>query len=121
MIDARIFQRALTVGLLLQITMVVLGHYVEWVALNVFRFGGMFISGVAGLLYARDLDRGWGAGAFGGTFAGGLCALIGVIVSVMLHDTPPNIVLFAVPSSALTGAVGGLFGQMAANIDRSQR
>ncbi len=118
MIDWKILQRATTVGILLQVTMVVLGHYIAWVAMNAFAFGGMLISGVAGLLYARDLDKGWRRGAFGGTIVGAACALVGVLLSVGLRDTAASVIPFAVLSSALTGAVGGMFGQMAANIDR---
>ena len=66
MINAPILQRATTVGTMLQLTMVVLGHYIPWVRDNVFMFGGMLISGVAGLLYARDAALGYGRGALGG-------------------------------------------------------
>ena len=118
MINGRILQRATTVGILLQVTMVVLGHYIVWIADNVFLFGGMFISGVAGLLYARDLDRGWKLGALGGIVAGAVCALVGVLVSVGFRDAPVSVIPFVGLSSALTGAVGGMFGQMAANMDR---
>ena len=118
MIDGRILQRATTVGILLQITMVVLGHYIAWVANNVFLFGWIFIAGVAGLLYARDLDRGWKRGALGGIVAGTVSAAIGVLVSVGFRDTPASLIPFAVLTSALTGAIGGMFGQMAANMDR---
>jgi hypothetical protein len=51
----------------------------------------MLISGVAGLLYARDAALGYGRGALGGAIAGGLCALIGIGVSVLLGDTPFSI------------------------------
>ena len=118
MIDGRILQRATTVGILLQITMVVLGHYIAWIAVNVFMFGWLFIAGIAGLLYARDLDRGWRLGALGGIIAGTICAAIGILVSVGFRDTPATLIPIIVLASALTGAVGGMFGQMAANMDR---
>jgi hypothetical protein len=116
MVDTRILWRAGIVGTSLQVTMVLLGHFIPWVVQNAFAFGGMFISGVAGLLYARDLDRGYRAGALGGLILGPSCAAIGVVLSVLLGDTPPQVIAFAVLVSALTGAVGGLFGQMGANM-----
>lgn len=116
MIDMKLLVRATVVGAVLQVVMVVLGHFIPWIALNVFMFGGMCISGVAGLLYARDLDRGWALGALGGVIAGTICAAIGIWLSVVLRDTPADVVAFALFASALSGAVGGPFGQMAANM-----
>ena len=116
MINAPILQRATVVGTMLQLTMVVVGHYVPWVRDNVFMFGGMLISGVAGLLYARDAALGYGRGALGGAIAGGVCALIGIAVSVLLKDTPPFVLGLGTAISVLTGAVGGLWGEFGARL-----
>lgn len=112
MIDARILQRATIVGTVLQLAMVIAGHFVPWVRDNVFMFGGMLISGIAGLLYARDAALGYARGALGGAIAGGLCALIGIGVSVLLGDTLFFVLGFGTAISVLTGAVGGLWGQL---------
>jgi hypothetical protein len=116
MINAPILQRATTVGTVLQITMVVLGHYIPWIRDNFFMFGGMLISGVAGLLYARDAALGYARGALGGAIAGGVCALIGIAVSVLLKDTPPFVLGLGTSISVLTGGVGGLWGQLGARM-----
>jgi len=116
MINAPILQRATTVGTVLQITMVVLGHYIPWIRDNLFMFGGMLISGVAGLLYARDAALGYARGALGGAIAGGLCALIGIAVSVLLKDTPPFVLGLGTSISVLTGGVGGLWGELGARM-----
>lgn len=116
MIDTKILWRALIVGTSLQVTMALLGHFIPWMTLHAFLFGRMFIAGVAGLLYARDLDRGYHAGALGGLILGPSCAAIGVAVSVLLGDATREVVPFAVLSAAITGPVGGLFGQMGANM-----
>jgi hypothetical protein len=116
MIESRKLQIATFVGTMLQITMVVIGHYVPWVALHVFMFGGMMISATVGYLYARDVGKGYGSGALGGAIAGGVCALLGIAVSVVLGDTPPAILALGTSISVVTGAIGGLFGQMSAAI-----
>jgi hypothetical protein len=114
MIDARILQRATIVGTVLQVVMIVAGHFVPWVRDNVFLFGGMMISATAGYLYAADFAAGFLRGALGGAIAGGLCALIGIALSVLLGDTPVFVLALGTAISVLTGAVGGFWGQVAA-------
>lgn len=112
------FQRAITVGVLLLITFVVFSHYLPWLATRIL-FATMLITGIAGLLYAREVARGYGIGALGGAFAGGICAAVGIALAVLLGDAPsftlgpaPGMVLMVGTAiSILTGAVGGLFGQ----------
>jgi hypothetical protein len=116
MIDAPILQRAAMVGTVLQLTMVILGHYIPWIRENVFMFGGMLISGVVGLLYARDAALGYARGALGGAVAGGICALIGIAVSVLLKDTPPFVLGLGTSISVVTGAAGGLWGELGARM-----
>jgi hypothetical protein len=96
--------------------MVVLGHFLPWIALHVFVFGGMTISAIVGYLYAHDAAKGYGRAALGGAIVGGVCALLGIAVSVMLDDTQPFVLVLGTAISVLTGAVGGVFGQMAAGI-----
>ena len=115
-IDLGILLRAFVVGTVLQIVMVVLGHFVPWVALHVFMFGGMMISATAAYLYAMDSGKGYFPGATAGAIVGGACALIGITVSVMLGETERVVIPFGTAVCVLTGTVGGLFGQMAANL-----
>lgn len=111
------FQRAITVGVLLLITFVVLSHYLPWLATQLL-FATMLITGIAGLLYAREVARGYGIGALGGAFAGGICAVIGIALAVLLGDAssftlgpaPEMVMIVGTAISVLTGAIGGLFG-----------
>ena len=103
--------RATLVGTVLQLAMVLSGHYNASIA-NLFAVLGMTISLVAGLLFAL-----WaklptvGASAVGGLVAGGICALVGIVVSYALGDVPAMIIAFGTVSSAVTGAVGGAVGR----------
>ncbi|MBV9570489.1 MAG: hypothetical protein JO056_04525 [Alphaproteobacteria bacterium] len=115
MIEPRILLRALIVGTLLQLLMVVLGHFVPWVIVHVFEFGGMMISATAGYLYAMDSAKGYFPGATAGAIVGGACAFLGIALSVALGDLASRVIPVGTAVCVLTGAVGGLFGQMAAN------
>lgn len=114
-IDLRILIRALVVGTLLQVIMVVLAHFIPWVMIHVFEFGGMMISATAGYLCAMDSGKGYFPGATAGAIIGGGCALVGTAVSASLGDIATRVIPFGTAVCVLTGAVGGLFGQMAAN------
>lgn len=104
--------RAAVVGTVLQVAMVVLGHWIPEV-MAAFAMGGMMISLVAGLLFAtwaRPPRRSLAGG--GGALAGGACAAIGIAVSVVLGDVPPTLLLFGTAASVVTGAIGGLLGRL---------
>lgn len=102
----------------MQALLVVTGHFVPWVELHVFMFGGMMISAIVGYLYGMDSARGWGPSAFGGALAGGTCEIIGIALAVVFHQTPMIALLVGTAICLLTGTVGGLFGQMAANMKK---
>jgi hypothetical protein len=93
-----------------------LAHHVGFLTDYYAQFGGMFISGVAGLLYAREVDKGYRAGFTGGAVAGLVSIILGVTLSVTLRDAPPALIPLAMAVCALTGAIGGLFGQLGAAI-----
>jgi hypothetical protein len=112
MYDVKALQNATLLGTVLQLAMIVAGHFSPWVAMNVFMIGGMTISAIAGLLYARAAARGYPRGAAGGAIAGGLCAIIGIAASVALGDTPAMILAFGTLGSTIAGAMGGVIGQM---------
>lgn len=104
---------ALLVGTLLQVAMVVIGHSTVAVA-SLFAPLGMAISLIAGFLYGRGAGGSRGGAALGGAIVGGLCALIGIVVSYNLGDVTAWIVFLGTLSSAFTGAIGGLVGQVVA-------
>lgn len=100
-------------GLVAQLAMVIAGHYVPFIKDNVFALGGMFISFVAGIAFAQSARAGWWATMGGGLVAGGLCAFLGIAVSVLLGDTLPIILAFGTAASAITGFVGAAVGKAA--------
>jgi len=75
--------------------------------MNVFAIGGMAISLVAGVLYARAARVARGPAALNGAIAGGACALIGIAISYLFGDVPAAVLGFGTASSAVTGAIGG--------------
>ncbi len=103
---------ATVIGTVLQLAMIVAGHFIPFVRDNVFMLGGLAISLVAGLLYARAARGSWGDSLIGGLIAGGVCALIGIGASVAWGDTAQNILLLGTVSSAVTGLVGGAVGKV---------
>lgn len=121
MIDNSAILRATLVGTVLQVVMVIAGHFIPWIAIHVFMFGGMTISAIAGYLYAHDVAKSYGLAALGGAIAGGVCALLGIAVSIMLGDTQPFILVVGTVSSAVTGAIGGVFGRMSIGTTVSAR
>ncbi len=103
---------ATAIGLVLQLAMVVIGHYVPAIREKGFAIGGMFFSLIAGLAYARMAHAGWGGALGGGALAGGLCAILGIAVSAALGDVPPVILVMGTAASAVTGLVGGAVGKL---------
>ena len=102
---------ALLLGTLLQVAMVVIGHYTVAVA-SLFAPLGMAISLIAGFLYARWARVPRRDSVLGGAIVGGACALIGIIVSNALGDVPASLLFLGTLSSAFTGAIGGLIGEV---------
>jgi hypothetical protein len=100
-------RNAIIIGTVLQLAMVISGHYIDFIKVNVFAIGGVVISALAGALYARDARVSRSASAGWGAIAGGACALIGIAVSCALGDVQPIILALGTCSSAIGGAVGG--------------
>lgn len=116
MFDGKILQRAAVTGIVLEVSLFVFGHYVPWLRLHAYEFGGMMFAGLAGLFYARDFAQGYGKGALGGAIAGGASGVIGISVANILGDVPLFVLPFGAALTTVVGAIGGLFGQMGANI-----
>jgi hypothetical protein len=114
LVDAKILDRALLVGVLLEAGFVALGHYRPFLSQHFGLFGCMMIAGTAALLYARDLARGYVAGALGGLVIGAACGLTAVGTANLLGDRPDDFLPYGVMVCALVGAIGGMFGQYAA-------
>src|SRR6476620_812787 len=100
------------VGTLLQVAMVVAGHSSPAIK-ALFAVGGMGLSLIAGVLYARLARPATkGSAALGGAAAGAICAFIGILVSHLLGDVPGSLLALGTLSSAVTGAIGGLIGAL---------
>jgi hypothetical protein len=110
--NSRALTLATVVGTVLQLAMVIAGHSNKSIA-ALFAVGGMGISLVAGLLYAVTAKGGSTSSlALGGLIAGGMCALIGIVVSFLFGDVPAFILVAGTGSSAVTGLIGGLIGKV---------
>jgi hypothetical protein len=109
---ARALWRATLIGTVLQIAMVVGGHYMPAIK-SLFAPGGMLISAVAGWLFGRLSRRSRTLSTVGGLFAGAACAFLGILESFYLGDVPATLLLLGTASSAVTGAIGGLVGGLA--------
>src|ERR1700759_5220661 len=88
LIDTKILDRALAVGMVLEAAFMVAGHYRPMLDIHFGLFGVMMIAGTAALLYARDLARGYVAGALGGLVIGAACGLTAVGMANFLGDHP---------------------------------
>ncbi len=108
-------RRALTVSLViatvLQVAMVVAGHWSLAVA-GLFLVGGLAFSLVGGVIYALMAKPAWNEAIGMGALVGGLSALIGIGVSYVLGDVEPILLVLGTVSSAATGFVGAAVTRM---------
>ncbi|NBB14315.1 hypothetical protein GVN21_02965 [Caulobacter sp. SLTY] len=103
--------RATLIGTVLQLAMVIAGHFVPAIAQQ-FAILGMLISLVAGLLYVRAARGGWGDSLIGGLIAGAVCAFLGILVSYLLKDVTVDILWMGTAGSAVAGLIGGAIGKL---------
>jgi hypothetical protein len=109
----RVLFRATLIGTILQLLMVIAGHYDASVK-SLFALLGMSISLAAGFIFGRwSGSPGRVLAVVGGAVAGGVCALIGVMESYSLEDVSAAVLWFGPAGSAATGALGGLLGRLA--------
>jgi len=108
-------RRALTTSLIiatvLQLAMVLAGHWTPAVA-ALFAPVGMGISLVGGAIYVIAARPDWKTGLLGGVIAGGVSALIGIAVSVALGDVPVMILVIGTLSSVATGFIGAALARL---------
>lgn len=103
--------KATLVGTLLQVAMVVAGHYSAPIRENGFAILGTGIAAVTGVIFARWAGRVARLGsATGGAIAGGVAGLLGTIVSAMLGDADPQTIGIGTISSLVAGFAGGALG-----------
>lgn len=109
-LSSRALIQATVAGTVLQLAMVIAGHFETSVA-NLFGPLGVTISLLTGVAYAYLAKSSKiGSASLGGLLAGGLCALLGILVSYAMGDVPGAVLGFGTASSAVTGAIGGVIG-----------
>jgi len=104
--------KATTISTVLQLLMVVGGHFMPQLA-QLFPVLGTGLGGVAGLLFGMMNKGATGSAlAGGGAAAGGIGGLIGSVVSMAMGDVPGATVGIATASTAVAGAIGGFVGKL---------
>ena len=121
------------VAALLQVAMVVAGHYNEFILLNLSAALGMGIPFVVAFLYGRTEGLGKSAAksatksgtksstksstksatksaAWGGAVIGFIGAVMGIGLAIVLGDQALTLLTFGPASSAVTGALGSTIG-----------
>lgn len=107
--------RAAIIGTVLQVLMVVSGHFSPAIA-ALFPIVGTGLGGIAGALAGLwAQDRGAGRAVGEGLLAGGSGALIGTILSHLLGDVPTSVIAIGTGASGGAGAIGGLVGRILAS------
>ncbi len=103
--------KSAVVGTILELVMVVVGHFVPQVA-SAFPIAGTGIGAVAGLLNGLwSKGASMGAAAGGGAVAGGAGGAIGTLVSSLMGDVPMSTLAIGTGSTAVAGLLGGLVGK----------
>lgn len=102
--------KATVVGTILQVAMVVLGHWVEPIRNN-FAILGPLIGLVTGFLFGKWSNRPARMGsASGGAIAAGVSSFLGTVVSFGLKDILGNVIGIGTLSGVVTGLIGGAIG-----------
>jgi hypothetical protein len=102
--------KATIVGTLLQLAMVIAGHYSRPIQ-DGFAVGGTGIAAITGFLFSRWAARATRLGsASGGAVAGGVAGLLGTIVSALLGDVMGQTIGIGTISSVVAGLLGGAVG-----------
>lgn len=101
--------RFVWMGVVLQVAMVVAGHFEERILL----LSGILGTGipvVLGLWYGATVPRGYREALKGGFLVGFVGAVVGVLVAIALGDQPWMLLTFAPLSSGITGVLGAGIG-----------
>jgi hypothetical protein len=118
-IEFRALSRATFVGVVIEVVMVMIAHFAPWLRTHYYLFALMMIAATSGYIYAADTGRGFFTGATAGAVAGGICGFVGLGISVLLHDVVSTLLPIDTAVCVVTGAVGGLWGQVSANMRRA--
>lgn len=105
--NQRALVNALIFATVLQVAMVLAGHWIAYVKDNLFAAMGTGISIVGAVHYVRAATPSWTWAALGGAIVGGLSALIGIVISYALGDVPVETLMIGTFASTVAAAIGG--------------
>jgi hypothetical protein len=111
--DRKAFLIAAGAGAAVQALLVLAGHFVVFIADNLFAVGGFAIAAAAGAFYARRAEDG-GLAAAGGAATGAAAAAAGNLVAILLGDVPLEWIVVGALAGALAGALGAAGWRLAA-------
>lgn len=104
--------KALGTGAVLQIVMVVIGHFIPSLQAGLFPIGGTAIGAITGWLAGKGTPgAAMGKLALNGLIAGGGAGVLGSLVSTALGDVPMSNATIAGGSTAVAGAIGAIVTQ----------
>lgn len=102
--------KATLVGTLLQVAMVVLGHFLPAIQSS-YPIVGSLIAAFTGLMFGKAAMRPARMGsATGGAIAGGVSGFLGSGLSAILGDVPGPTIGVATIASVIAGLAGGAIG-----------
>ena len=99
----------IVIAAVLQVIMVVTGHFNEFVLLNLSAALGVGIPLVVSFFYGRTVTAASQA-SLGGAAIGFIGAALGIGLAIILGDQTATLLLFGPASSAVTGVLGSLVG-----------
>ncbi|HEU4800481.1 MAG TPA: hypothetical protein VFS94_07600 [Gemmatimonadales bacterium] len=102
--------KATLVGTLLQVAMVVLGHFMPAIQSS-YPIVGSLIAAFTGLMFSKGAMRpARMASASGGAIAGGVSGFLGSGLSAIMGDVPGPTIGVATIASVIAGLAGGAIG-----------
>ena len=105
--------RFIWMGIVLQMAMVIGGHYSEQVLL-LSGILGTAIPLVLGVWFGATVPRNMKSASTGGFLIGIIGAFIGVVAAILMGDQPWLLLTFAPLSSGIAGLLGAIIGMVAA-------
>jgi len=102
-------QRFIFLAAILQIVMVLVGHYNDFVLLNLSAILGVGIPLVVAVFYGRRVDK-LKTAILGGVAIGFVGAFLGIGLAIVLGDQTAMLLSFGPASSAVTGLIGSSIG-----------
>jgi hypothetical protein len=104
--------KAVGAGTVMQVLMVVVGHFLPDTQAWLFPIGGTLIGFITGWLAGHGSLGSAGGRATNGGIAGGVAGALGSLVSTALGDVPLGNIAIAGGSTLVAGAIGGVLSRV---------